>query len=200
MKLSQTWHYFKKRVLQLYRKMNTFCSNPFRQNWGTAIYSRNLSLKEVKIDTYSGRIVAAKVPHSYEEITVVSIHAPIIGGRVFPYLDEIFDEIEEILAGHTFIVGRDLNTARLAEKVWPGHGHGSFFERLAESMFFDCHWKFQHGEQQTFFRSGVKHPFQDDHLFVSYNLAKRVTSCDVLNNESIRGVSDHIPVYAEIDL
>lgn len=150
---------------------------------------------------YTGRIVAAKLElPSGEIVIVVSIHAPIINKRVFPYLDEIFDVTEKIVDKRTFVVGGDLNTARLAEKIWPRHGHGPFFERLAKSIFFDCHRKFHDVEQQTFFRKGVINPFQDDHLFVSQNLANQVVSCDVLNNERTRNVSDHIPVYSEINI
>ena len=169
------------------------------RDWGTAIYTRNIPLKELIIKRYQSRVAAARLKiSSSRRIDAVSVHAPIIKGRVFPYLAEIFDEIESVVGKHTFIVGGDLNSARLAEKVWPGHGHGPFFERLTESVFFDCHRKFHDVEQQTFFRSGGKYPFQDDHLFVSHDLAKQVRSCDVLNNEVTRNVSDHIPLLAEI--
>ena len=169
------------------------------RDWGTALYTRNMSLEELRIEGYPGRVAAAQLEVSARRrVAAVSVHVPIIKGRVFPYLAEIFDEIESVVGKQTFIVGGDLNSARLAENVWPGYGHGPFFERLAESVFFDCHRKFHDVEQQTFFRSGSKHPFQDDHLFVSHNLADRVGSCDVLNNEVTRSVSDHIPVVAEI--
>lgn len=97
-----------------------------------------------------------------------------------------------------FIVGGDLNTARLCEKVWPGHG--PFFERLSDSIFFDCFQKFHEKEEQTFFRKGSKNPFQDDHIFVSKNLAEKVKTCYVLNNENTRNLSDHIPIICEIDI
>jgi len=129
-----------------------------------------------------------------------SIHAPIINGRVFPYLGRIFDDIERTVSGKTFIVGGDLNTARLAEKVWPRHGHVPFFERIANSIFFDCHQNLHGKEEQTFFRDNSIYPFQDDHLFVSHDLADRVKSCYALNNEAVRSLSDHIPLVTEIDV
>jgi exonuclease III len=172
------------------------------QNWGTLLYALKMPLEELAIaDKFSGRVSAALIEISPQRKAVIaSIHAPIIDGRVFPYLDEIFDEIEKTVNGRAFIVGGDLNTARLAEKVWPGHGHGSFFRRLAESVFFDCHQKFHESEEQTFFRAGSKYPFQDDHLFVSHDLADCVKSCYVLDNEVVRSFSDHIPVVAEIGI
>jgi hypothetical protein len=45
---------------------------------------------------------------------------------------------------------------------------------------------------------GGKYPFQDDHLFVSHDLAHCVKSCHVLDNESTRGLSDHLPVVVDI--
>jgi endonuclease/exonuclease/phosphatase family metal-dependent hydrolase len=172
------------------------------QNWGTAVYTRNILLKEFSIESrYPGRTAAAQVKLREDQKTIViSIHAPIIEGRVFPYLEEIFQEIEEAVIGKTFIIGGDLNTARLAEKVWPGHGHGPFFKKLAQNMFFDCHQKFHTSEEQTYFRPNSRHPFQDDHLFVSHNLADYVKSCHTSNNETTRNISDHVPLVAEIEI
>jgi len=196
------------------------------QTWGTAIYARNMPLEEMILESeYNDRLVAALVEHKQgkkshtlcpsplpsqvaalvehkqgKKIAVVSVHAPIIGGRVFPHLEEIFQGIETMVCEKTFIVGGDLNTARLAEKVWPKHGHGIFFEKLERSIFFDCHHKFHEREEQTFFRKGSKYEFQDDHLFVSRDLADCVKSCHALNNEITRSVSDHIPIVAEIEM
>ena len=173
-----------------------------RQDWGNAIYSRNLPFEELSLETgYLNRVAAAvlKIPNK-QDIVAVDIHAPIVRGRVFPHLSEIFNRIERLVRGKTFIVGGDLNTARLAEKVWPNHGHGLFFERMSKSIFFDCFQKFHTREEQTYFRKGSKWPFQDDHLFVSHDLAEHVKSCYVINNDFTRNLSDHIPVVAEIRL
>ena len=172
------------------------------QNWGTALYTRNISLEELQFaNEYPGRVSGACFKTAAEqEIMAASIHAPIINGRVFPYLGRIFDDIERTVSGKTFIVGGDLNTARLAEKVWPRHGHVPFFERIANSIFFDCHQNLHGKEEQTFFRDNSIYPFQDDHLFVSHDLADRVKSCYALNNEAVRSLSDHIPLVTEIDV
>jgi exonuclease III len=135
-----------------------------------------------------------------EAFWVASIHAPIIKGRVFPHLSTIFDELELLFAGRTAIVGGDLNSARLAEVVWPGHGHGPFFARVERGPFVDCHRRFQQKEVQTFFRADSLHPFQDDHLLVTPDLSAHLVSCDVLLDETTRRVSDHIPLVATFDL
>jgi len=172
------------------------------QNWGTAVYARNIPLKDFLLESkYPSRIATAQLElRERRKAIVISIHAPIIRGRVFPHLETIFQEIEKAVSGKTFIVGGDLNTAKLAEKVWPRHGHGPFFEKLRQSIFFDCHHKFHTNEEQTYFRPNSKHPFQDDHLFVSHDLANYVTSCQVLNNEATRSISDHVPLVAEFNI
>ena len=170
-------------------------------SWGTALYSRDMPLEELPFRTHSERVAIAKIElRTGQEIVVASIHAPIIKHRVFPYLDRIFDEIESRVDERAFIVGGDLNTARLAEEVWPGHGHGPFFERIAKGRFFDCVQKFFAEEPQTVFRPGQKHAFQDDHIFVSHDFTDKVESCNILNNNLTRVVSDHIPVTIEINL
>lgn len=171
------------------------------QNWGTALYTRRMPIEELRVTEYRSRVAAATLKISpNRSVTAVSIHAPIIHGHVFPYLGEIFHDIEKAVSQRTFIVGGDLNTARLAEKVWPNHGHGPFFEELKHSVFFDCHQNLHGSEEQTIFRHDSKYPFQDDHLFVSHNLADRVKSCYVLSNDAVRSFSDHIPLVAEIDV
>lgn len=173
-----------------------------RGAWGTAVYARGADLQELPAQRHPTRVAAAvlRMPATEGEIRIASIHAPIINGRVFPYLSNIFDELETMFAGHTATLGGDLNSARLAESVWPGYGHGPFFERLGRGPFVDCHRRFAPEEVQTFFRSDSVHPFQDDHLFVTPDLSARLVSCDVILNEVTRRVSDHIPLLATLSL
>lgn len=171
------------------------------QGWGTAIYLRDLQPNSVlKFGQYPNRTVVTSVllPSS-KVVFVVSIHAPIINGRVFPYLTEIFNDIEGELAAKSCIVGGDLNSARLAEKAWPNHGHGPFFERLDKSWLVDCRKKFYLEEIQTVFRPKQQFPFQDDHIFVSQDLAEKVVAYEVLNTEETRRLSDHIPIVVQIE-
>ena len=174
---------------------------PVRAPWGTAIYIKGGLLKELPMQRYQSRVAAATFCNARgREFRVASIHSPIIDNHVFPYLSHIFDELQVLFSGHVAILGGDLNSARLAEKVWPGNGHGPFFEQLERGSFFDCHRKFNTEEVQTFFRPGAVHPFQDDHLFVSRDIADQVTSCTAVHNDITRRVSDHIPLIAEIDV
>jgi exonuclease III len=170
------------------------------RDWGIAIYTRGLALDVLTVPSqYPKRIATATVRINGLAVALASIHAPIINNRVFPHLDHIFDDLEAILKDHSAIVGGDLNSARLCEVVWPNCGHGPFFDRIERGPFVDCHWQFHRKEIQTYFRKNSRHPFQDDHIFASPDIAKRFTSCAVLDNDTTRRVSDHIPIVAEID-
>ena len=169
------------------------------KGWGTAVYSNGILLRNILMKKYPGRVAAAEITTSGNQVlNIASVHAPIIKGRVFPHLDNIFNEIEETFLKNAFIIGGDLNSARLAEEIWPGNGHGPFFQRIDQGRFCDCCRKFHQNEIQTFFRKGQVHSIQDDHLFASTNLAEQVTSCTTVNNEITRKVSDHIPLALEL--
>ncbi len=171
--------------------------------WGTAIYIHEIkTYKEIKIDNkYSNRIASAVITlPSGRVLYLFSIHAPIINGRVFPYFENIFDDIESKFGGQSCVIGGDLNSARLAEEAWPDYGHGSFFERIDHSRLVDIRKKFFAEEIQTVFRPRQKYPFQDDHIFVSVDLSDQVISYEVINNEITREVSDHLPVMINMEI
>jgi len=172
------------------------------QGWGTAIFLRDFQANSaIEFSRYPNRTVATSIRlPSGKAVIVASIHAPIIQGRVFPHLAEIFDDIKDKVAGESCIVGGDLNSARLAEKVWPNHGHGPFFERLDESWLVDCRKKFHLEEIQTVFRPNQQYPFQDDHIFVSKDLAEKVVGYEALNTQETRRVSDHVPVIVQFEI
>jgi endonuclease/exonuclease/phosphatase family metal-dependent hydrolase len=170
------------------------------RGWGTAIYSRNLPLDEIPLcSEYPGRVAGASLSlENGSRLHLASIHA-YSDTPAIPRLANVMEEIMEIFSGRAAIVGGDLNSARLAETVWPGFGHGPFWERMERSSLVDCCQRVNMKELQTFFRANSKHPFQDDHLFVSRNLASGLKSCDVINTDVTRRVSDHIPLFIELD-
>ena len=166
--------------------------------WGTAIYSTVGPLASGVYPRYPGRIAGAHVDLDGSSVALASVHAPIIENRVFPHLANIFDDIEAELGGDTFVVGGDLNSARLAETIWPKYGHGPFFDRVTNGVFVDAHFTLNGEEVQTVFRPRARHRLQDDHLFVSRDLWPRLISCEAVDNPATRSLSDHIPLVLEI--
>lgn len=180
----------------------TLAFREVHNGWGTAVLSRGLDLREAPLESdYPSRVAVASVSlESGSELMVASIHAPIIEGRVFSHLARIMDEVEKCTSQSNSIVGGDLNSARLAESVWPGYGHGPFFERMDVGRFVDCCQKVNGREIQTFFKKGLVHPFQDDHIFVTSDLVRGLKECRALDNPLTRRVSDHIPLMIELEL
>jgi endonuclease/exonuclease/phosphatase family metal-dependent hydrolase len=176
-----------------------------RSDWGTAIYLRSgldphpLPLS-VDVPGRPGRAAGALVRlPSGREIAFVSVHVPIVSGRVIPSARSIFGALCPDLRGRSFIVGGDLNTARSAEGYWPGYGHRDFWQWLDASIFRDCHRLLNLDEQPTFRHPKMRRPIQDDHLLVSASLCESVRSCVVHQSDEIDGLSDHSPVVAELD-
>lgn len=169
--------------------------------WGTALYARGIVLRAVGLSVeYPGRVAGAVATLAAgSELFLASIHAPIIRNRVFPHLSRIVEQIDAATRGRPAILGGDLNSARLAEAVWPGYGHGPFFDHMDRSRFVNCCWRIHGRELQTVFKPNAKHPFQDDHLFVTDDLAPGLVACDVADNSTTRTVSDHIPLVVELE-
>lgn len=171
------------------------------RKWGSAIYSRDLPIREIIFDSFTGWVVACEVSLPNDrKIIIVSIHAQIVKGYVFPNLTNIFDALSPILENREFIIGGDFNSCRLIDKVQKTKYHTAFFDKIETNGFFNCHQKFHEVEQQTFWGKRTKQPYQDDHLFVSDNLAEKVISCDVLGYEPIKTLSDHTPVLLGIKI
>jgi exonuclease III len=181
---------------------STIVFEKINRGWGTAIYTPSFPLLRGYFPNYPGRVALASTTlNGVFPVLIASIHAPIINGRVFPHLNSIFTELESKAHACSSVIGGDLNSARLAEKVWPGNGHGPFFERIdSGDPWIDCCRRFHLTEIQTFFRDNCAHSFQDDHIFASRDLSRCIKSCVVMNNDLTRSVSDHIPLVVELDL
>ncbi|MCX7000553.1 MAG: hypothetical protein NT106_09715 [Candidatus Sumerlaeota bacterium] len=181
---------------------HTIVFEEITRGWGTAIYIPLLPLSRGYLSRYPGRVALAyTILDGDFPLFIASIHAPIINGHVFPHLNNIFAELESKKHVSSAVIGGDLNSARLAEKVWPGNGHGPFFERIdSGDPWIDCCRRFNTVELQTFFRDTCVYPFQDDHIFASRDLSGCIRTCNVMNNDLTRSVSDHIPLIVELDL
>ena len=196
----QAWNYIRKEIcadIALLQEVHppelvseeNFVFQPVYRNWGTAVYPGGVA---------RARVTAAVAMTGSRELALASVHAPVINNKVHPYLDRVFDQLEALFKNHSCIVAGDLNSSRACEERWPDSGHGSFFKRIEAGPFVDCHWKFHQKEIQTFFRKDTRWCLQDDHIFASPDVAKRFTSCDVLDNKTTRQLSDHLPIVAEV--
>lgn len=159
--------------------------------WGSAIYVREGSVRELPLPAeHRGWLMAAEIEvPGAEPMVAISVHARILDGYVRPNLDRAFEAVEPLLRERSFVLGGDLNLSRKYDTVYGTSHHTEFLDGLATRGFFDCVRKFHPQEQRTFW-GRTKHDYQNDHLFVSDDLAARVDGCAIVD----RAQSDHSPL------
>lgn len=101
-----------------------------------------------------------------------------------------FEVLEPLLLGRSFVLGGDLNLSRNYDTAYRTSHHTEFLDGLTTRGFFDCMRKFHPEEQRTFWGRTTR-DYQNDHLFVSEDLAARVAGCDVVDRAQL---SDHSPL------
>lgn len=166
-------------------------------SWGSAVYVKRGAVRALPLPPeHHGWLMAAEVElPGFASLVAVSVHAS-IRPAVRPKIDRAFEALEPLLAGRSFVLGGDLNLSRLYDKVNRTTHHTAFLDALPGRGFVDCLQKFHPGEQQT--NCGrSKHPYQNDYVFVSQDLAPGVAGCDVAVSCDVvarKGLSDHCPL------
>jgi exonuclease III len=163
---------------------------------GSAVFVRGGRAHALEIaEEHRGWFVVAEVHFDdAPPLVAVSIHGRTVGlpgERVRPNIDRGFDALEPILRDRSFIVGGDLNLSRNYKS-----SDAEFLDALPSRGHVDCMRKFYAEEQRTNFGPRVKKIYQNDHLFVSADLADQVKSCAVADRA---GISDHAPLRMVLD-
>lgn len=174
--------------------------------WGTGIVAKKgFGLAPVDRAVPDTRFVMARVRTDTAEFVVVSIHAHtsmaaanFSDGRVLRFVDRLqanFDAIGDDCRDR-FIVGGDLNTGRVAETTWPGHGHAEFWARCDGAGFHSCPWS-SSGEELTTYThpSGGAFRGQADHVLVDSETARAATT---FVPDMPAGLSDHFPLVVDL--
>jgi endonuclease/exonuclease/phosphatase family metal-dependent hydrolase len=158
---------------------------------GSAIYLRDGAARPLKLrPEHRVWFTAAEVElEGAPPLVAVSVHTPTVPS-VRPFVDEAFEELAPLLKGRSFIVGGDFNLSRNYDKVYGTTHHTEFLDGLPARGFVDCMREAFGDEQQTFW-GRTKNAYQNDHIFVSQDLAPSVVSCEVADRG---GRSDHSPL------
>ncbi len=98
------------------------------------------------------------------------------------------------------LLGGDFNSARRFDEVYGGKKHRGFFAAMEAGGLHDVHFGIHGRETQSFWGHQTKEQYQDDHFFLSKTWIPRATSCEVVDNEFVRRLSDHGPVVLELDV
>ncbi len=179
------------------------------RRWGSAIITRGLLVQEVQFNNnHPGAVVAADVtlPDGWL-LTVISLYGLIDeNGYATTTLHRMLSDLTPLLHGRMgrrdFVIGGDYNVSTQWDEHY-GHkdpSHGIFFERLEDFGLINCTAKFHSEHVQTNRHPRSSIPWQNDYIHVSEEVAKRLVSCDVVNDPVIWELSDHNPVVAIIDV
>ena len=177
-----------------------FRNKPDGLDSGTAILVRGVDA--VGADP----ITAAETYAVSTRLTLPAGSCAVVGVHVYPgdqhqialrSLAESFGAAAKVTP---LIVAGDFNSARHFDTVYRTNNHKWFFDAMTAAGLEDAHWAKHGREKQSFWGRQAKEPYQDDHVFVSAGWADRVTSCDIVDNEVVRRLSDHGPVVFEVDV
>jgi endonuclease/exonuclease/phosphatase family metal-dependent hydrolase len=169
---------------------------------GAAIFIHTgLTATPITMRSHDSFLAAADVVAPGGSLRVVSVHLyPRQGQEHQANLSTLFDLLAESLGDRPFVVAGDINAARRFDEVYGGHRYATFFGSVAERGFHDCHFGLHAKEVQTFWGRQAKESYQLDHVFVAQSWASRVRACNVVDNATVRQVSDHAPVVLDLDL
>jgi len=182
-----------------------------KRNWGSGIFSKRLPLRHLPIQTpYIGSLVLGEVEiPEWGTLTVISLYGLMetIAGISYaiPNLHRMLSDLTGIFNGHVggrrlIIMGGDLNASLQCDQNDGGKAHDIFFQRLEDFGLKNCFEPFYKGFVQTHRHHLSNKPWQNDYFFISRKLAKVLKSCTILDNETVRKLSDHNPVMIELEL
>ncbi len=168
---------------------------------GTAVLVRGLEsgagpALDISPHTYA---VPVEVQTAAGPLVVVSVHV-YPGEKQHADLARLVAELARALPGRPALVGGDFNSARHFDTVYGGKKHATFFDSMGTAGFHQAHWALHGREVQSFWGKQAKEKYQDDHFFLSQRWAPRVRTCEVVDNDLVRRVSDHGPVVLELDV
>jgi endonuclease/exonuclease/phosphatase family metal-dependent hydrolase len=168
---------------------------------GTAILVRALGTRvapavAVSPQTYTA---TAEIITPAGPLTITSVHV-YPGEQQHADMKRLVELLGSTPPGRIVLVGGDFNAARRWDEVHGGKRYAAFFAAMKTAGLHEVHWGVHGREVQSFWGRQMKEAYQDDHFFITNAWASRVRSCNVIDNEVVRRVSDHGPVEMELDV
>lgn len=197
--------------------------------WGSAVVTKRLEIDEITQATATGRtfellnhypgcVAIARVqPDGVEPITFVSLYGQLDKGWAITTVNNLISDLSPLFVsklGHRLVLGGDLNLSTQLSRPWRYFSR-NLFERIklfgleslteqvsAEQRVADCPCEDDPClHVQTHRHPSSSKPWQNDYLFASKQLAKRLTRCAASEAGDPPWVlSDHRPLIAEFDL
>ena len=174
-----------------------FWSDPRGSDSGAAVWVRpGLVARQFSMRSEGSYVAGAIVPVFGAERVFLSVHVGPPNYR--KHLLALAEGLSSSLVAKSFLVAGDLNAARHVDIVYGGKWFTRYFADLERRGLHDCHWAFHQRECQSFWGHQAKNPYQCDHAFVDLASASTVSKCEIIDNKSIRALSDHGPLSLEL--
>ena len=169
---------------------------------GTAVLVRSQPVaggQQVKLPCADSYVVTATVTLPEGPLVVGAVHI-YPGKRQSADLQALGTTLVTTFGETPILIGGDFNAARRWDEVYHRKMCTKFFAEMNAAGFGEPHWDKYHREVQSFWGGRTQENYQDDHFFISKAWSERVLSCNVIDNEVVRRLSDHGPVVLELDV
>ncbi len=111
------------------------------------------------------------------------------------YLEALINAVAPLASRRRCVLGGDFNASREYDEKY----YGPFFDELGRRGFHDAHRAIHGHDVSTFWgHQAPEGGVQDDHIFVDAPSASRVLKCYVVDNKTVRELSDHGPVVLDM--
>lgn len=181
-----------------------------QKDWCSAVVTKDYPISEIKderfINSHNGAVVAGEVETPDFEVSAISIygiHDKL--GYCSTTMHRIVSDITPLIhhSGKQgkFIIGGDYNVSRQWDDCHSDQSHGLVFDRLKDLGLVNCTEEYYRGHKKTNRRDNAMKPYQLDYIHVSASLVtRRCFSCDVLETNKVKRLSDHNPVFVKIKI
>lgn len=173
------------------------------RKWGNAIVTKGTLTPVAFGNSQPGAVIVAEVSLGPEIITAISVYGAFCQHEyVTTTMHHILSDLTHILHGQksqrTFVLGGDYNVSTQWDERYNHRdpSHKLVLDRIEDFGLVDCTGQYFKGHVQTNRHSRSGFPWQNDYIHVLKQLAKRLSSCQVIDNDQVRAASDHNPVLA----
>lgn len=178
-----------------------------RGEWGTAVFSKNHPISEIKVrQTHPGTLALGSIDFGDDvSITAISVYG-MLEREDYPdewastTMHRIVSDITPLIhygrKNTMFAVGGDYNiSTQWDDGRWPSHK--LVFDRLEDLGLVNATLE-KHGKHLPTFSwdNPIK---QNDYIHLSGTRVK-IIDCDIIRSEDLKGMSDHIPLIASIEI
>lgn len=183
---------------------------PTSSGWGSSIFSSNKKLIPIKIPSFEGWVVGAKIENfstpdgQVKPLFIFSVHTPSPGDYEKKSLS-ILNKIKEISKDHDLIIAGDFNITTAirhpSEELKNTTKELEFITQMRKEFGLVNCWQAINPNRdlpQTLRWSGKQDaPYHCDGIFIPLSWVKHIEQCTILNTDNWLKMSDHYPIFLQ---